>query len=273
MHNSLAVGAIIQRRGTRNTGHVVWTEILRLFSVLPDFLLTVWILHVKLRYGQANTLCLPSLLPHSTGSVCDALYRAASGNAGPLHLKEVSNVEHPLLGSVLEYHWSTTKKQHKHSRPAAFKRQEFSLPGQLCGKAKHFQPGSETEVSERVGKFPVSAGFLTVRIRHPVQGQCLSLQTSKWSRHLKCVLWAILCSAKNSDTQGQPSCAFLSLHSFPLYLQSTVCQAQRDRGRLVLKWMPPCFLENSAWEWMDDNCPDSNSDQMNSISDQILVSI
>lgn len=69
-HNSLAAGAITRRKGTTNKGCVVWTEILQSYSFSPVFLLTMWILHARLRYGKANTLIfLPSHHSLQEGSV------------------------------------------------------------------------------------------------------------------------------------------------------------------------------------------------------------
>lgn len=41
----------------------------------------------------------------------------------------------------------------------------------------------------------------------------------------------------------------------------------------MLKRNPPCSPGNSALESIDNNCPDGNSDQINSASDQILVPV
>ena len=70
------------------------------YTFSSAFLLTMWILHARLRYGQRNTLRLPSLPLHPAGIFCNVFYRATSGNVGPnpLHLKEVSNPDHALLG-------------------------------------------------------------------------------------------------------------------------------------------------------------------------------
>lgn len=72
MHDSLAVGSVLQRWGTRNTGCLAWTEILQLYSFFClVFLVTMWILHTKLRCGQANTLSsCPPTKSHSKGLKC-----------------------------------------------------------------------------------------------------------------------------------------------------------------------------------------------------------
>lgn len=129
MHKGLTVGAIMQTPGTRNMGHAVRTEILQLHSFLPVFLLTMWILHTKLRYGQASSLCLPSLPlhpMHSTGQPLGcwtfSIWRRFQSQITPSWTSALIS---------LVYH----KKWHKHSHLETFRRKEFSPPGQLYGKA------------------------------------------------------------------------------------------------------------------------------------------
>lgn len=139
MHNRLSAGAIIQRQDSRNTGPVIWTEILQLWSFFTVFLLSMWISHAKQRPGQANALTFfPSPCTPQEVSVMCSVVQALGICVWALIIWR-------RLETQVTPSWSTAlvslvyrKKCYRHSYQTAFKRQEYSPLGQLCGKAKYF---------------------------------------------------------------------------------------------------------------------------------------
>lgn len=124
---------------SRNARPVIWTEILQLRSFLTVFLLTMCILHAKLRPGQANSLIFfPSHCTPQEGSVMCSIGQPLGIWVWALFIwrRLETQVTPSWITALISlvYH----KKWHKHSYQAALKRQEYSPLGQLCGKEKYF---------------------------------------------------------------------------------------------------------------------------------------
>lgn len=159
MHSRLSAGAIIQGWGSRNTGTVAWTEISNLCSFFTVLLLN---------------MCMPSWVL--------IIWRRLESQVAPSWSTALMS---------LVYH----KKCHQHSYQAASKRQEYSPLGSCMERQNIFSLKQKPKLQRGwEGFFLISPGFFTIRMGYPgsVFMDSISLQTSRWCRQLKWVVWLIL---------------------------------------------------------------------------------
>lgn len=172
MHNSLVFGAIIQRQGTRNARHVVWTEILQLCSSSLAFLLTMWILHAKLRYGQILSVFLLSHLTPQGGSVMCPAGQPPGMQVRALSIwRRFQTLITSFSGQCPKYHWSFIKKNGMSTASWQPSKGRSSAHLGSCAERQNILAWIRNWSSERVGRFLISADFLAMPMWHPVQCQ------------------------------------------------------------------------------------------------------